>query len=103
MRGLKQLMVDGEWEDHVDTVLLSMESNMTLTHLCTDRSAMLFHWDPDWKRVDFFLRLNRANRRMLLEPNVATSLWPRVLEASTGDASSLYYMLRHKPELASGY
>jgi Ran GTPase-activating protein (RanGAP) involved in mRNA processing and transport len=99
MRGLEKLMVDSEFDDHVDVVLASMESNMSLTRLSTDR--VLVHDDPKWERVEFYLKLNRAKRRMLTEGDVPASLWPRVLAGSSGDASVLFYLLQHKPELAS--
>jgi hypothetical protein len=102
MRGLKQLVVDGEWEDHVGIVLESMVSNFTLVQLWTDRTPMLIYTDDQWKKVDLYLRLNRAKRRMLVEPLVPASLWPQVLAGSDDDASIVYHLLRHKPELASG-
>lgn len=100
MRGLKQLIVDGEWEDHVDIVVKSMESNCTLVQLWTDRSPMLIYTNEQWQRVEFFLCLNRAKRRILFEPQVPASLWPRALANGGEDASIIYHMLRHKPELA---
>jgi hypothetical protein len=101
MRGLKQLVVDGEWEDHVQVVLKSMESNMTLVHLDTARTPMLVHKDPQWRKLEFYLRLNRSKRRILMDPRVSDSWWPRVLADISDDASLVYHMLRHKPELAS--
>ena len=101
MKGLKQLIVDGEWEDHVDTILESMESNFTLQHLWTTRSPILIRKDEKWKKVEFYLRLNRAKRRMLMDPSVPASLWPQALEAGSGDASMIFHMLRHQPDVVT--
>jgi len=99
MTGLKDLIVDGEMEDFANEVLKSLESNMTLRYLWTDRTAYLFHKDRTWRLVEFYLRLNRAKRRMLVEPRVAMSLWSLVLEGISGNPHLTYHILRQKPEL----
>lgn len=101
MTGLKELLVDGEMEDYAEEVLHSLESNMTLRYLWTDRTAYLFHKDRTWRQVEFFLRLNRGKRRMLVEPGVPISLWPRVLEGISGNPQITYHILRQKPEIIS--
>ncbi len=99
MTGLKDLLVDGEMEDYANEVLQSLASNMTLRYLWTDRSAYLFHKDRTWRLVEFYLRLNRAKRRMLVEPGVPISLWPLVLEGISGNPHLTYHILRQKPEI----
>ena len=99
MKGLKELLVDGEMEDYATDVLKSLETNMTLRYLWTDRTAYLFHKDRTWRLVEFYLRLNRGKRRMLVEPGVPISLWPRVLEGISGNPQITYHMLRQKPEI----
>ena len=99
MKGLKELFVDGDMEDFAHVVLQSLESNMSLHHLWTDRTTYLIHRDRTWRQVEFFLRLNRAKRRILVEPSVPVSLWPIVLEGVSGDPRLIYHLLRQKPEL----
>jgi len=101
MKGLKELFVDGDMEDFAHVVLQSLESNMSLHHLWTDRTTYLIHRDRTWRQVEFFLRLNRAKRRILVEPSVPVSLWPIVLEGVSGDPRLIYHLLRQKPELIS--
>lgn len=99
MPGLKHLFVDGEMEDHAGTILESLQRNMTLTHLWTDRSAYLIHKDRQWRLVEFYLRLNRGKRKLLIEPKTPASLWPLALESIAGDPRLMYYMIRQKPEI----
>lgn len=99
MKGLKSLFVDGDMEEYANEVLQSLESNMTLRYLWTDRSAYLFYKDRKWRLVEFFLRLNRGKRRMLVEPGVPISLWSIVLEGISGNPHLTYHILRQKPEL----
>jgi hypothetical protein len=52
----------------------------------------------------FHLRLNRAGRRIIVEPNLSALLLPRVLENKTAnsDPSILYYLLRRSVSLYAG-
>ena len=98
MRGIRNLVVDSEFENYAGVVLESMKWNMSLLKL---RIHGLFDRDdPKWQQVDFYLKLNRSKRRFLLEGDVSASLWPRILSESSCDASVLFYMLKHKPDLA---
>jgi Ran GTPase-activating protein (RanGAP) involved in mRNA processing and transport len=99
MQGLKRLSVDSEWENHIDILLESMKTNLSLVQLWTDHSAMLMRGDLQWKQLGFYMRLNHAKRRILSEPGVPTSIWPSLLAESNQDAAMLYYFLTHKPEL----
>eukprot|EP00429_Kryptoperidinium_foliaceum_P010060 CAMPEP_0176001426 /NCGR_PEP_ID=MMETSP0120_2-20121206/116_1 /TAXON_ID=160619 /ORGANISM="Kryptoperidinium foliaceum, Strain CCMP 1326" /LENGTH=194 /DNA_ID=CAMNT_0017333965 /DNA_START=546 /DNA_END=1127 /DNA_ORIENTATION=+ len=98
MKGLKSLYIDGEMEGYADEVLASLQSNMTFTHLWMDRTSYLVRKDRKWRLVEFYLRLNRSKRRMLVE-SVHFSLWPGILEGVSGNASVAYYFLRQKPEV----
>jgi Ran GTPase-activating protein (RanGAP) involved in mRNA processing and transport len=100
MRGLRQLTVDGdELEDQVEHVLESVKTNMSLVNLLTDRMHILIQTNYHWKEVAFYLRLNRAKRRVLIEKNMSLSLLPRVLEESTQDPDALFYLIHHMPQL----
>ena len=100
MRGLRQLTVDGdELEDQVEYVLESVKMNMSLVNLLTDRMHILIQTNDQWKEVAFYLRLNRAKRRVLIEKHMPLSLLPRVLEESTQDPDALFYLIQHMPQL----
>jgi Ran GTPase-activating protein (RanGAP) involved in mRNA processing and transport len=100
MRGLRQLTVDGvELEDQVEHVLESVKTNMSLVNLLTDRMHILLQSNDQWKEVAFYLRLNRAKRRFLIEKHMPLSLLPRVLEESTRDPDALFYLILHMPQL----
>lgn len=99
MKGLRILNADSEWENHIDIILSSIKSNFSLIQLWTDRTAMLMNIDPLWKQLGFYLRLNEAKRRLLVEPNVSVTLLPRILAESNHDATILYHFLSHKPDL----
>jgi Ran GTPase-activating protein (RanGAP) involved in mRNA processing and transport len=100
MRGLRQLTMDGnELEDQVEHVLISVKTNMSLVNLLTDRMHILIQTNRQWKEVAFYLRLNRAKRRVLIEKHMPLSLLPRVLEESTQDPDALFYLIHHMPQL----
>lgn len=99
MRGLKQLIVDSEWESHSSLLLNGISQNFTLNQLWTTHSAMLMKQDNQWKQIGFLLRLNAAKRRILVESGVPHGLWPIVLAQSRDDASSLFHLLRHHPSI----
>jgi len=95
IKGLKQLIVDSQWESHDTLLLEAMQQNYTLTQLWTQRSAWLMKQDPAWQQIGFLLRLNAAKRRILVERDVPLSVLPKVF--TSGDASSIFYLLTHQP------
>ena len=100
MKGLRQLTADGdELEEQVDEVLTSLETNMSLVNLLSDRMHSLVHTSSQWKEVDFYLRLNRGKRRILIEQTVPVAVWPRALEGLSSEPDALFYMMKHKPDL----
>jgi len=101
MKGLKYLVVDCEWENYTDDILRSLESNMTLTHLWTDRMPSLLFSEPKWRLIYFYLRLNGKRRRILVDSSIPCSLWPKVLCDVSHDPSFVFHMLRSKPDLLS--
>ncbi|KAL3938599.1 MAG: hypothetical protein SGBAC_006516 [Bacillariaceae sp.] len=102
MEGLKQLIVDSEWESHPALLLEAMTQNFTLNQLWTTHSAMLMKGDTQWQQIGLLLRLNTAKRRILVESAVPNAVWPTVLEQSKADASSLFHLLRHQPSVMNG-
>jgi Ran GTPase-activating protein (RanGAP) involved in mRNA processing and transport len=99
MQGLKRLVVDSEWEDHADILLKAIQVNFSLIQLWTDQAAILMKTDSQWKQIGFYLRLNHAKRRILVEPSVPVSMWSHVLAQSNRDANVLHHFLTHKPDL----
>eukprot|EP00980_Cylindrotheca_fusiformis_P014351 scaffold3827_cov179-Cylindrotheca_fusiformis.AAC.15 len=99
MQGLKRLTVDSEWENHAELLLNVMQSNMSLIEFWSDRSALWMVKDAQWKKIAFYLHLNQAKRRILIEPSVSSSMWPHVLAQSNHNATILYHFLSHKPDL----
>lgn len=101
MRGLENLFIDSEIEEHTSTLIQSLQSNMTIKYICTDRSPYLTREDQEWGIVEFYLRLNRERRRVLAEPFVVSSLWPQILERVNDCPALIYYMITHKPDLVA--
>jgi hypothetical protein len=99
MLGLKQLIVDSEWESHDSLLLKAMAQNFSLNQLWTTHSSILTKNDPQWQQIGFILRLNGAKRRILVESGVPSSVWPLVLAESKHDPSSLFHLLTHQPNI----
>jgi Ran GTPase-activating protein (RanGAP) involved in mRNA processing and transport len=100
MRGLRQLTVDGgELENQVEHVLASVKTNMSLVNLLTDRMHILTQTNDQWKEVAFYLRLNRAKRRVLIEKHTPLPLLPRILEESNQNPDALFYLIHHMPQI----
>ena len=101
MVGLQRLDLGGnDIENCAEEMLKSVKANLTITHVSGSFALTFGHDDSvqtkQWKKVDYFLRLNRANRRLLTTP-MTLSLWPHVLERSNNDVDVLYFMLTHTP------
>lgn len=99
MKALRSLYVDGDMEELGGVVLDSLQRNVTLRYLWTDRTALLVDGDRTWRMVEHYLRLNRCKRRALTENSLPLSLYPRILEEVHGNPSLIYHFLRQKPEL----
>lgn len=101
MSGIQSLKLEGnDIENCAFEMLESVVANMTIAHIS---GIYALSWgDPDsqmtttWKKVEYFLRLNRANRRILMSSH-SIALWPHVLERASKDPDVLYYMLTHAP------
>lgn len=104
MSGLKRLLLEGnEMELCGRELLESVKQNMVLTYLSGSAALSVSYDDYDaesaqlWKEVEYWLKLNRGNRRILTTPN-ALPLWPVVL-GTNKDPDVLYYILRHAPHV----
>ena len=124
---LKELVVDGEWENHIDAIVESLRTNVVLRQYIVISHAYV---DYDcyhrryWKNIEYYLALNRAHRRISIDqPNLSFKLWPAVLQKScrgnTGigigsannnnnnnnnnnhNADIWYHLLQRRPELVA--
>ena len=94
---LKELIVDGEWENHLDTIIESLSStNVVLQYLSIHSQSSYDDneeeeddannneytiIDQQWKQIEYYLALNRAKlRRLSTKQNLSFALWPTVLE-----------------------
>mmetsp|Transcript_37637 Transcript_37637/g.91487 ORF Transcript_37637/g.91487 Transcript_37637/m.91487 type:complete len:606 (-) Transcript_37637:6836-8653(-) len=98
---IENLDVDDEWESHLKELETALETNMTLKYLSTPQSPTQNRTsDEEWKKVEYYLRLNRAKRRILVaEPQVPRSLWPIVMGQSLKDPDVAYHLIRQCPEI----
>jgi hypothetical protein len=98
---LRKLDVDEEWQNHLKTLAVSLETNMTLMYLSTPQLPSLLHnMDEQWKKVEYYLRLNRAKRRILVaEPQVPLSFWSIVLGQSSSDPDVAFHLLQQRPDI----
>lgn len=111
---LRELVVGGDWEHHLDSVVDSLRTNVTLKQLLVVSQAFA---EPDEKvisstmeKIDFYLALNRAHRRISIDENLSFKLWPRILGNNKANRSSSnhrtgadlwYHLLRRRPELVA--
>jgi hypothetical protein len=103
---LKELMVDGEWEGHLEAISTSLKSNMVLTRFWMPQSPLLLHnGNPYMAQINYYLVLNRGRRRALVEKHLPLGMWPHILDWSTTRVTNkdttdcLYHLLRQRPDL----
>ncbi|VEU44764.1 unnamed protein product [Pseudo-nitzschia multistriata] len=128
---LSELVVDGEWDNHLGAVLESLRTNVVLKqlwivstdHPCCGDDSGSDDEAPDHERIllreqiDYYLALNRAHRRVSVEPGLSFRLWPTVLagppgggegpprgtpsKAAAANANLWYHLLQRRPELVA--
>mmetsp|Transcript_37636 Transcript_37636/g.91484 ORF Transcript_37636/g.91484 Transcript_37636/m.91484 type:complete len:174 (-) Transcript_37636:1264-1785(-) len=98
---IENLDVDDEWESHLKELETALATNMTLKYLSTPQSPTQNRMsDEEWRKVEYYLRLNRAKRRILVaEPRVPRSLWPNVMGQSSKDPDVAFHLIRQRPEI----
>lgn len=95
LRGLHLCLRDGLSSEVRDYYANIVEENYALEKV----SGGLIGSDS---QVEFFLRLNRAGRKTLLQDeNCAKKKWITALESQSNDVSALYYLLSRKPSLCA--
>ena len=101
---LRELIVDGEWEDHLDTIIESLSStNVVLQHLSIHSQSYYDDneekddgnsndytiIDQQWKQIEYYLALNRAKlRRLSTKQSLSFALWPTVLENMNNNSNN---------------
>lgn len=102
MKGLKQLNV-GDYFDNEGARALreSIKINTELEVLYME--SVLFDDEAMERDVDFYIRLNRAGRRLFRQVDFPMSLWPGVLsradQFNLDGPDVLFHILREKPDL----
>ena len=98
---IENLDVDDEWESHLKELETALATNMTLKYLSTPQSPTQNRTiDDEWKMIEYYLRLNRAKRRILVaEPCLPRSLWSIVMGQRSNDPDIAFHLIRQRPEI----
>jgi Ran GTPase-activating protein (RanGAP) involved in mRNA processing and transport len=99
---LRKLSLDGnEMGDCVecgDAILKSLEKNMVLHQVVEGLPCLLRGPEKNtWIQIDLLLRMNKAKRRVLVEPCMPLNLLPRVLHSAVGQPDVMFCLLRGMP------
>lgn len=103
MHGIRVLGLEGNDMEHCATdFLASAKVNMEIIYISGTCPLAMDGSHPEtlrvWKEVEYWLHLNRANRRILTIPN-KLALWPIILERIKDDNDAIYYLIRHAPHI----
>jgi len=107
MSSIKKLSLDDNSFEYYacDDLLRSMKRNTVLVRLFNsnpalfnDNSIVTYNKDK-WNMIDFYLRLNQANRRALNELKLHPSLWTNVIQKANTQPDTLHYILCNAPQL----
>jgi hypothetical protein len=91
---IKYINLDGVVDDDPALVLDLLQHHVHLEYVI-DGMPRLMREDDAWKQVDWYLRLNKAGRRVLRSPG--TALLPHLLANKKADADVLFYFLQQLP------
>jgi hypothetical protein len=105
-RTLKEFLVDGNWGAHLDIMAKSLRHNMVLTKLWMPHHVAEINDFEDatkssWTQIQYYLRLNLAKRKMLLNVPMSSSTWVCTFARANADVDLLFYLLRERPEIAN--
>jgi Ran GTPase-activating protein (RanGAP) involved in mRNA processing and transport len=98
-KGLRKLSLDGNDMDGFENVILkSLEKNMVIHQVVEGLPRLLRGKEKEaWIQIDLLLRMNKAKRRVLVEPCLPPKLLPSVLHSATSQPDVLYCLLRGMP------
>ncbi|KAL3911350.1 MAG: hypothetical protein SGARI_001685 [Bacillariaceae sp.] len=107
---VKTLLPGQDIEQHLDKVLESLKVNMNLTKIdYVGRRWERRNPSPHSAQIDYFLLLNQANRKALMNEPISSRAWREAFEALKRCQESNYtqvemffYLLRHRPEMMDG-
>jgi Ran GTPase-activating protein (RanGAP) involved in mRNA processing and transport len=97
MRGLKELVMTKNSVDHkgVEALLQGLRFNMELEYLHVEDKVST----PTLREIVFWIRLNRAGRRIFRNTGLQSTLWPKVLSRVNHDMDVLFHFLSEKPDV----
>lgn len=104
---LRELVVSGEWDHHLKALADALRTNVTLKQLLVvSKHAYPDYNNPHRKRIEYYLALNRAHRRISIDANLSFKLWPTILAKANektphSSADLWYHLLRRRPELVA--
>lgn len=97
---LRQLVLGGEWEDHLEALAKSLRTNVVLTDLLVVSQPL----SETMQEIQFYLGLNKGHRKISIDESLSFKLWPRILGHARNPRCSAdlwYHLLRRRPELVA--
>ena len=108
---LRQLVLGGEWEDHLEALAKSLRTNVVLKDLLVVSQQQTWEepLSETMQEIQFYLNLNRGHRKISIDENLSFKLWPQILgtkqrSSARNPRSSTdlwYHLLRRRPELVA--
>lgn len=108
---LRQLVLGGEWEDHLDALAKSLRTNVVLKDLLVvSQQQQTWECSETMQEIKFYLGLNRGHRKISIDENLSFKLWPQILGTNKrsnygrnprASADLWYHLLRRRPELVA--
>jgi hypothetical protein len=101
---LQCLSVDTDFEQHFESVVEALKVNMTLTDfVCgiqfSGGNTAKIEPSSSLAQIHYYLRLNKAGRKVLMNEPFASQAWPETFAAASNDVDVLFYILKQRPEL----
>jgi Ran GTPase-activating protein (RanGAP) involved in mRNA processing and transport len=99
MSGLKELIMNKNSITSVGSsaLLEALQSNAEIEYMNVEDKPS----EPASKEILYWLRLNKAGRRIFRHANVPCSLWPRIYARLSNDPVALFYFIQQRPEIFS--
>lgn len=110
---LRELVVGGEWEHHLESIADSLRTNVSLKQLLIASQAFCEadqYLSSTIETIEFYLNLNRAHRRISVDENLSFKLWPTILGNNNNNETKVnyrtsvdlwYHLLSRRPELVA--
>jgi len=119
---LTELVVEGEWDHHLEAVAHSLKTNVVLKHLLivsqVCQESGFDSYESSMETIEYYLALNRAHRKISNDEHLSFKLWPTILGVKKRDTAASrrgfqrggrkdfpadiwYHLLRRRPELVA--